>query len=260
MTRYKLLAASLTASIAIGGAAYAADQATTSSMLHETAIQKDVSKLSVDGAKGFQDLHQARLAIFDADPARAKTLIAQSQAALAKAKTDESVFTKAEAELKSPPVGKEMAMKNAKEMSNEITKADMKTPIAWLPVDGQLLLDEDFVATPQKAAAVSDANKNLEKGDRKGAVEKLKLGGVSVNFTMAIVPLVKTTSDVDQAAKLLDQGKYYEANSVLKQAEDGLRFDVIDVTTLPQKSSANSADAKGTEAMPSSTGTVKPAH
>ncbi|RZK84695.1 MAG: YfdX family protein, partial [Methylobacterium sp.] len=89
MTRYTLLATVLTASVALGGAAYAADQAATP---HETAIQNDVGKLSADGAKGFRDLHMARLAIFDADPAKARTLVGDAQAALAKAKVDESVF------------------------------------------------------------------------------------------------------------------------------------------------------------------------
>ena len=251
MTRYTLLATVLSASLAVGGAAYAADQTATP---HETAIQKDVGKLSADGAKGFRDLHMARLAIFDADPAKARTLVGDAQAALAKAKTDESVFTKAEADLKAPAKG---TMPTSTSKANAAT--DMKQPVAWLPVDGQLLLDEDFVATPQKAAAVANANKNLEKGDRKGAVDTLKLAGVNVNFTMAVVPLQKTAADVDQAAKLLDQGKYYEANAQLKQAEDGVRFDVIDATSLPQKATA-SAPGKTTAAEPAATGTAKPAH
>ena len=37
----------------------------------------------------------------------------------------------------------------------------------------------------------------------------------------------------DQAATLIDQGKYYEANAVLKKAEDRMRFDVIDGTGQP---------------------------
>ena len=252
MTRHTLLATVLTASVALGGGAYAADQAAAP---HETAIQKDVGKLSADGAKGFRDLHMARLAIFDADPARAKTLVGDAQAALSKAKVDESVFTKAEADLKGPAAGKGPMPAT---VGTAKPNGDAKQPVAWLPVDGQLTLDEDFVATPQKAAAVASANKNLEKGDRKGAVDTLKLAGVNVNFTMAVVPLAKTTADVDQAAKLLDQGKYYEANATLKHAEDGVRFDVIDATSLPQKAAANAPAAKTTE--PTATGTAKPVH
>ena len=250
MTRYTLLATVLTASVALGGAAYAADQAATP---HETAIQNDVGKLSADGAKGFRDLHMARLAIFDADPAKARTLVGDAQAALAKAKVDESVFTKAEADLKRPTAG-------LATMSGTVGKAtpagDVKQPVAWLPVDGQLTLDEDFVATPQKAAAVANANRNLEKGDRKGAVDTLKLAGVNVSFTMAVVPLAKTSADVDQAAKLLDQGKYYEANATLKQAEDGVRFDVVDATSLPQTTATKAPASKA----PAAAGTAKPAH
>ena len=253
MTRYTLLATCLTASLALGGAAYAADQAAATPTASE--IQKDVGKLSADGAKGFRDLHLARLAIFDADPARAKALVGDAQAALAKAKTDESVFTTAEADLKAPAAGKGTVANVA---NTGGSGADVKQPVAWLPVDGQLLLDEDFVATPQKAAAVASANKTLAKGDRKGAVDTLKLAGVNVNFTMAVVPLATTTADVDQAAKLLDQGKYYEANATLKQAENGVRLDVIDATSLPQKTAASAPAAKTTAADPAAT--AKPAH
>jgi len=82
---------------------------------------------------------------------------------------------------------------------------------------------------------VTEANKNLANGDQKGALEKLKLAHVDVNFTMAVLPLNKTISDVDQAATLIGQGKYYEANAVLKTAQDAMRFDVIDAIALPQK-------------------------
>ncbi|MCJ2087762.1 YfdX family protein, partial [Methylobacterium sp. E-005] len=90
-----------------------------------------------------------------------------------------------------------------------------------------------FVATPEKASAVTEANKNLAQGDQKGAMEKLKLAHVDVNFTMAVLPLNKTIADVDQAATLIGQGKYYEANAILKTAQDGMRFDVIDAVALP---------------------------
>ena len=62
---------------------------------------------------------------------------------------------------------------------------------------------------------MTEANKNLAQGDQKGALEKLKLAHVDVNFTMAVLPLNKTITDADQAATLINQGKYYDANASL---------------------------------------------
>ena len=184
---------------------------------------RDFMKLSTDVAVAFRTLHMARLAIFEADPAAAKKLLADARAALAKAKVDSTAFVKAETELKAPK-GMEAA-----------PTAATGPAVAWLPIDGQLTLGEDFVATPAKAAAVAEANKHLEKGQRKEAIEKLKLADVNVMFTMALAPLDRTMADVDMAAKLMDEGKYYEANAAMKKAEDGVRYDSVAAVAVPQK-------------------------
>ena len=123
-----------------------------------------------------------------------------------------------------------------------------------MPVDAQLTLGDDFVATPEKASAVTEANKTLAQGNQKGAIEKLKLAHVDVNFTMAVLPLDKTIADVNQAATLIGQGKYYEANAALKSAQDGMRFDVIDAVALPQKAKAATADTMAPQATGTATG------
>lgn len=191
---------------------------------------RDFMKLSTDGAMAFRALHLARIAIFEADPVAAKKLVADTRAALAKAKVDSTAFMKAEADLKAP---KGMGAAPAAAPSTASGPA-----VAWLPIDGQLTLGEDFVATPAKAAAVAEANKHLEKGQRKEAIEKLKLADVNVMFAMALAPLDRTIADVDMAAKLMDEGKYYEANAVMKKAEDGVRYDSVAAIAVPQKAGA----------------------
>ena len=257
MTYRKSLAAALVATTVLGGAAFAAEQGVRPTAAQEApaqrAVDRDVGKLSKDGAQAFRDMHLARLAIYDADPARAKDLVGKAQAALAKARTDETVFSKAEADLKTPadltgPNG--TAPTKAEADAKTTTKTDAKTAtkpasaekVAWVPVDAQLTLGEDFVATPEKAAAVADANKHLQKGDKQGALEKLRLAHVDVSFVMAVLPLDKTTADVNQAASQIGQGKYYEANATLKQAEDQMRFDVIDAVGMPRKAAAQATD------------------
>jgi hypothetical protein len=237
-------------STALAGAAYAANTdaaSTTGESPAQGAALRDAGKLSADGMAAFRDLHMTRLAIFDADPAQAKSLISKAQSELGKAKTDETVFTKAESELKQPVAA---SGTNAQKPQDTSANPDMKKPTAWLPIDGQLVLSDDFVATPQKAAAVTEANKALAKGDQKAALDRLKLADVNVSFTMAIVPLTKTINDVDQAATLINQGKYYEANASLKQAEDGVRFDVADVNAVPQAQQAHNAKSTGAAEAP----------
>ncbi|MEH3118727.1 MAG: YfdX family protein [Methylorubrum populi] len=244
MSYRRSLAVALLATTVLGGAALAAEQATPPAVTKETpaqkAVDKDVGKLSKDGAQAFRDMHLARVAIFDAAPAQAKDFIGKAKAALAKAKTDDAVFNKAEADLKTPADLSASAKATDKTPDKKIPSSEQ---IAWLPVDAQLTLGEDFQATPAKASAVTDANKSLMKGDKKAALEKLKLADVDVNFIMAVLPLDKTATDIDQAAALIEQGKYYEANALLKTAEDRMRFDVIDAVGLPQKA-AHATDAK----------------
>ncbi|MCJ2034642.1 YfdX family protein [Methylobacterium sp. J-068] len=248
MTKTKTLVAILATTSMLGGVAFANEGAMAPHPVSaaQRAADQDVGKLSKDGAQAFRDLHLARLAIYNADPTQAKELIGKAQAAFAKAKTDDAVYMKAESALKGAAAKPAAATASAATPAPAAaastpaaaTSAPATTPAAqptaWLPVDGQLTLGEDFLATPAKTSAVADANKSLEKGDRKAAIEKLKLADVDVNFVLAVVPLTQTTSDVDQAATLISQGKYYEANAALKKAEDGLRFDVVDVVGLPK--------------------------
>ena len=192
-------------------------------MQQKAEAARDFMTLSADGAVAFRTLHMARIAIFEADPVVAKKLLADTRAALAKAKVDSTAFMKAEGDLKAP------------KGMNAAPGAVSAPAVAGLPIDGQLTLGEDFVATPAKAAAVAEANKHLEKGQRKEAIEKLKLADVNVVFTMALAPLDRTMADVDMAAKFMDEGKYYEANAAMKKAEDGVRYDSVAAIAVPQK-------------------------
>lgn len=252
MARRTSIAAALVLGTLLSGTAFAAEQAAQANNAQTSMVDKDVGKLSKDGAQGYRDLQLTRLAIFEANPAQAKDLIAKAQAAFAKAKTDDAQFNKAEADLKTQAdlAGHKDTTQSATTQANPPSKEQ----VAWVPVDAQLTLGDDFVATPEKASAVTEANKNLANGDQKGALEKLKLAHVDVNFTMAVLPLNKTISDVDQAATLIGQGKYYEANAVLKTAQDAMRFDVIDAIALPQKGNAAAASTSPSQATGSVTG------
>lgn len=228
-----IIVAALTATTLMAvGVAWAADQPTP-----QNSAEKDFGKLSADGASALQEVKLAQLAIFDGQIDEAKKYVNAADAAFTKAKTDETVFTKAEADLK-PPTGKEAP---AEKRAAATTPADakqadqMKTPVAWLPVDGSITIDEDYTANPTKTAAVADADKSLKNGDRKGAMEKLKLADITVAVTLAVVPLEQTTNDVHQAAGLINDGKYYEASQMLRHAQDSERFEAVGDVGTPKE-------------------------
>ncbi|TXN07690.1 YfdX family protein [Methylobacterium sp. WL103] len=278
MARLKSLAAALAASTLLAGAAVAADQTSQAAPVisaQQKQTDADVGKLSTDGVDAYRDVHLARLAIYEAKPDQARMFVSHAQSALEKAKTDSTAFIKAEADLKPPAgidtaatmAGKDGTAKGQTEPGKQAdaskpaasASANSKEAVTWLPVDAQLVLADDFVArNKDQSKAVDEANQHLKQGDKKGAVDRLKLAGVDVDFTMAVVPLGKTTQGVDNAAKLIADGKYYEANATLKQVEDGVRFDVIEATAVPK---ADNTAATGKPETGASTGSVaKPAH
>lgn len=215
----------LVATTALASGAYAADSANKSLATQpaQQTANKDFGKLSVQGANAYRDIQLARLAIFNAEPADAKKEIKDAKTAIEKAQNDDAIFVEAESELRVPS--------KVTQNANPDTK-----PVAWLPVGGEMVVDENYVASPQNSAALASANKSLKQGDRKGAMDKLKLAGTNVDLTVAVVPLAKTVADINQAADFISADKYYQANDVLMQAENGMRFDIADTSLVPAKS------------------------
>ena len=258
MFRMKSLAVALATTAILGsGAALAAEQSKVGSAAgttQPTAVtqdaNKELGKLSADGRKAFHDVRLARLAIFDGQTDQAKKYVDEAKASIAKAKTDDTAFMKAEAALK-PRAG--LSQRSATQGADD-KPMQSTTPTAWLPVDGGLTLGEDFVATPAKAAGVAKANDQLKKGSHKQAMETLKLSEINVAFVMEVAPLDKTISGIDTAAQLIDSGKYYEGNQALKGVEDGVRVDVADVNLGPKRASSTSDKAART------VGSAKPAN
>ena len=164
---------------------------------------------------------------------RPRTFTNEAQTALEKAKSDDTVFTKAEADLKAPA--------GVTQRGTGTTAST--TPTNWIPVNGSMTLGEDYVDTPEKSAGVTKANEQLKKGEHQHAVETLKLANIDVSFVMEVAPLDKTTTEINKAAQLIDAGKYYEANQALKSVEDGLRFDVTSVDSTPKKAAATASKA-----------------
>jgi hypothetical protein len=210
----------------------------------EKAVSKDFSKVSADGADAFMDLTLTRFAVFDGRIDAAKKYIDKAEKALSKAKTDETRFLKSEANLNAaknaptPKSGATSAPTADQKNSSNNTMANQQNPtndkmVEWLPVDASITINEDFTASPEKKAAVADANKSLNNGDRKGAIEKLKLSGVNIDVVVLALPLNDTIAKVQQASTMINDGKYYEASQLIKQVQDSVRSDVMDFEGTP---------------------------
>ena len=98
-----LIAGLMSATLLTSGAVWAAaaPSANETSSPH-VAADNDFGKLSRDGSHAFRDVILTRLAIFDGRVGQAKKLVNEADQDFAKAKTDETVFTKAEADLRAP--------------------------------------------------------------------------------------------------------------------------------------------------------------
>ena len=168
-----------------------------------TQVQKeaaDVLQVAVQGANAMRDIQFARLALFHGQPESAKKLTDDAAALLAADDASWAKFVKTDA--------------TAKMIADR-----------YVVINATVALSEDYVATPEKESAIKSANEKLAKGDQKGAIDTLRLAGIGVIENQYLMPLNQTRKAVAQAQKLLKAGKYYEANLVLKGAEEGIVVD-----------------------------------
>ncbi len=223
MNRSSLAVAGLMASVVMCGSSLAAVAKSPASAKTDAGsmgvVDKDFGRLSTDGASAFSDIHLARLAIFEGKTDEAAKLVADAQVSLGKAKGDDTVFTKAESEFHMP------GQTTPKTQANQ---AKTTTPVAWIPIDGDLALGETFRSTPEKAAAIVAARKGLAKGEGAKSLETIKLAAIDIDYTMAVVPLMKSITDIDEANRLMTSHDYYGASQSLRLAESGVRYDEID--------------------------------
>ncbi|MEX6505561.1 YfdX family protein [Jiella sp. M17.18] len=259
MTRNMIFAVTLASATALAPAAFAASsnnsssQGTTNSASSQAKPVKqavrDYTRLSRSGFNAFHDIRLARLAIFDGQAKRAEHFVSSAEASWQKAENDRTSFMKAVSDIHAPQNqgnqnNASADMKGQNGTQSAKNGADNSKPIKWVPIDAEVNLAKGYLVTPQNSKAVAKANQSMRNGDRKGAMDSLKLAGIDVNYTMALAPVNQTETQLQAAAKDLNANKYYEANLDLKKAEDGIMLDQISVVGNPnaQVSSSNGSD------------------
>ncbi|QLY71908.1 YfdX family protein [Citrobacter freundii] len=192
-----LLAAMMSSTPVLAATTSAPAQAATANVQKEAA---DIMQVAVKGTNAMRDIQFARLALFHGQPDSAKKLTDDAASLLAGDSKDWAKFVKTDAK--------------AKMIDDQ-----------YVIINATVAVSEDYIASPAKETAIKTANGKMAKGDWKGAVDTLQLAGISVVQTQYLMPLNQTRKAVTSAEKLLTAGKYYEANLVLKGAEEGIVID-----------------------------------
>jgi aspartate-semialdehyde dehydrogenase len=172
------------------------------------------------GSKGFaaaRGIGLARAALNDGYVEEATKILTDSQKLLGQvAKLDQPVT-----------VTKDVKMSGKEVHSEQVTV----TP-DMIPIFSETRIVEAFEQNPAKSKAVKEAQEQLKKGDRQKAMEILKLAEVGVVTREVSMPLGATVAAVDDALKLIGEGKLHEANLALKRAGDGM-VEQADVAVEP---------------------------
>lgn len=229
MRSKKLLAAAIVTSLSAGligagaGAVPATDTAaptqaaaTDNSPAENAKADQDLVKVSRDAMLTMRDLRGARLAIFNGEPERARTFadaaVTRIGAALGAA-DDYAVQTK-----------------------------EAKSGETYIPFNASLTVLDAYKAT--NAKAIAKANEHLDKGKQKEALETLKLSEVDLAVSAWMIPVKFAQEHITDAAQLIGEGKYYEANLALKAVDDAVVMQDFELVGKPQTKDADKADTK----------------
>lgn len=174
---------------------------------------QEILKFSQDGNAALREIEAARLAIFGGKPKRAIEQIEKAKISIEKGQAEAAKFL-ADAKAPGSPAGKP----------------------EMIPVDGQLMVMDDFVPTDEKKAHVANANEHFKRGDHQAALKELSLSDVKIVYNRLWMPIMPALKRLDQALKLMDEHRYYEANLALKAVGDNLTIETESMTETPKKS------------------------
>jgi hypothetical protein len=227
MTRKKLLAAALAATLSTGmivtitSSAFAAEsqpaamKTPVNDQATNKAEEKEFVEVSEDTQTSMHDMHGARLAIFNGHPEEARTYVDAAVTRIGDAIKDADKYA---LDIKAPKAGDR-----------------------YVPFDSELAVLNDYKPTATKAKYIAKANVHLHNGKQKEAIETLKLADIGVAVTTRLVPIQFAKEHLEQAAKLVAEHKYYEANIALKAVDGAVVVETYTIDAVPKtKAKANS--------------------
>ena len=189
--------------------------------------QKEMNlQVSQDGFDAMRAVRSARVALFNGDTDQARELVQQAQQSLAKAAADEKAMG-----------------------------VDQGGDTNLISIDGQLVVDQDYVGTPEKAAHLDQGEQHLKNGKTQEAIEQLKLAEEDIGYTQLLMPLQETRAHVDEAAGKIHDRNFFDANLALKAAEDGLSVETVMLVETPKPVATATATGDTIAATPAQAST-----
>ncbi|WP_323149961.1 YfdX family protein [Pseudomonas oryzihabitans] len=177
--------------------------------------------ISQQGQSAFKDVIAARQDLFEGHVDQAKQQLRAAESALQTAQTDKTVYMKAAKDLRGQ-TGQAVP----------VAEQDAKAT-AWLPIWSGMTLRDDYVATPAKNQAVAQASDKIQHGDTQGASEILKVAGVDVDYSTAVLPAQEALDLVHRANQELAHEQFWQAGLTLKQVQSSLKYDNANVDVTP---------------------------
>ncbi|EGB0328593.1 TPA: YfdX family protein [Salmonella enterica subsp. enterica serovar Welikade] len=165
-------------------------------------------KISGQAWQAMRDVGMSRFALFNGQPQKAEKLASQAEKLLNDDSTDWSRYVKSD--------------KTAPEKGDK-----------YIRINSSITVAEDYLPSGPETDAITKANQKMKAGDKKGAIDALKLAGVSVIENQELIPLQQTRKDVNTALSLMSEGKYYQASLMLKSAQDSVIVDSQSVQESP---------------------------
>lgn len=217
MSNKTIIAAAVVAALSTGmlatvtTPAFAADDQakSTTTQTQKDSAEQDLIKVSEDALMTMRNIRGARLSIFNGSPDKAQVFADAAATRVAATLAD--------------------ADKYALDVKKSVKDGD-----EYVPFNASLAVTETMVPSAEKMKHIAKANEHLHKGETKKALEVLKLGDVNVALTTELVPLKSAKVHIEDAAKLIGEGKYYEANLALKAVEDSIVIDTFDIDAIPK--------------------------
>jgi len=201
-------------------AAEKADKASSTAAAKLAPADQALLKFSEAGNSAMREIRSARFAMFNGEP---KVAMKEMEAA-------QSLLKQAEKEAPTFDVKTTMLVDG-----KVVGKTEQKQEAMKIPFDGQLLLADNFVVTPEKKAHIDKANEHFKKGDHSKALEELRLGEIDINYSRAWMPITLTKAHLATAIKLAGDSKYYEANLALKAIDDSVTVDSVTLRDMPHR-------------------------
>jgi hypothetical protein len=213
MKKKTLIATALTAVITTGLVATALSPVIAAELqekaAQQTKVAQDSIKVSEDALMTMRNVGSARLALFNGSPAKAQIY------------TDAAV-TRATATLN-----------DADKYALDIN-ASKKDGEKYVPFNAGLTVAETLEPNNERLKAIANSSKPQGKSESQKATEPLKVDEIGVAVSTELLPIQAAKTHIEDAAKLIGEGKYYQANLALKAVQDSVITEIVDTSAIPK--------------------------